>query len=52
MIQDGSLGLAGGRLILGPKAERRFGRRRLYQTNRQGLLFKPARSGETMENGV
>ncbi|MFV1968214.1 MAG: DEAD/DEAH box helicase [Pirellulaceae bacterium] len=31
MIQDSSLILAGGRLILGPKAERRFGRRNFME---------------------
>ena len=31
MIDDGSLILAGGRLILGPKAERRFGRRNFME---------------------
>jgi ATP-dependent helicase Lhr and Lhr-like helicase len=31
MVQDGSFVLAGGRLILGPKAERRFGRRNFME---------------------
>ena len=31
MVRDGSLVLAGGRLVLGPKAERRFGRRNFME---------------------
>ncbi len=53
MIADGALVNVGGRLVLGPKAEKRFGRRNFIAGRRDAFegVLTPGRGGIEVEDG-